>query len=208
MARGTRTARPSNLAAYCGRALVAAIAAPVEDGIRLAAAALPRRRFLFGRSTIAWVIGMHRGHDGLLHSNASSHHLNDRGNAVRGATGAGNDAGRWAVCRVDPVDHSRGLRAFGGCREDDRLGAGRQVTLQVRKLFKHPGAFQHRYRSPVSATATVQGLVPRKPTQFAGSWPKPCTECSDRRRFFSPSINSRPFLAQPLYKSRWMPFGI
>jgi len=52
---GARIATPSNLPSYSGSALVVAFAAPVLAGIRLAAAARPRRRSLLGRSTSAWL---------------------------------------------------------------------------------------------------------------------------------------------------------
>src|SRR6266446_816573 len=53
---GTRMEMPSNLLARDGYACVTAIAAPVEDGIMLSAAALPSRMpFLDGPSTRACV---------------------------------------------------------------------------------------------------------------------------------------------------------
>ena len=51
---GARIAMPSNRPAYSGSARVVASAAPVVAGTRFAAAARPRRKRLFGPSTIDW----------------------------------------------------------------------------------------------------------------------------------------------------------
>src|SRR6187551_1168720 len=52
---GARMAMPSKKPAYWGSARVVACAAPVVAGTRFAAAARPRRKRLFGPSTIDWL---------------------------------------------------------------------------------------------------------------------------------------------------------
>src|SRR3989344_1457581 len=53
---GTRIEMPSNFPESAGNALVTAIAAPVDEGTILCAAALPSRKsFLFGPSTSDWL---------------------------------------------------------------------------------------------------------------------------------------------------------
>ena len=51
---GARTETPSTLPFRCGKTRPIALAAPVEVGIRLIAAARARRRSLWGRSRMLW----------------------------------------------------------------------------------------------------------------------------------------------------------
>ena len=90
---GTLIEAPSSLPFSSGRTRPTALAAPVEVGIRLMAAARARYGILVQRVHRALVagIGVHRGHVAVLDADRLVQHVRHRREAIGGAGGVGDD---------------------------------------------------------------------------------------------------------------------
>merc|ERR1711988_1966034 len=106
-----------------GYALATVLAAPVDEGMMLVAAARPARQSapFIEPSTVSC--------EALLDAELLVDRLDDRGEAVGGARRARDDSHRRRVVLVlvDAHDEGRGVGVLGGRRDDDLLGA----TLDV-----------------------------------------------------------------------------
>src|SRR3954465_13734782 len=149
---GARPAKPCILPWSSGMTRPIALAAPVEAGTRLIAAARARRRALWRAArprrcgagvlvrrvlqAVIGGVGVDRPHQALLDADQVVEDLGDRREAVRRARRVGDDVvvvGLVDVVEVDAEDDSR-VRLGRGRRDDDLLGAGLEVLGRVRTL--------------------------------------------------------------------------
>ena len=161
---GARTAIPSNRPSYWGSARVVASAAPVVAGTRFAAAARPRRKCLLGPSTIDWRrgIGVHGRHHRLLEADAPADDLDDRRDAVRRATRAGDDAGR-ALRGVRAVDHRLHVAALRRRRQEDEPRPGPDVLLEILAPRERAGALEHEIDAKLLPREIQRVAAPQRP---------------------------------------------
>src|SRR5215211_6928007 len=144
---GARTAIPSNLPTSSGTARVVARAAPVEVGTRLTVAA---QEVLAGTidEPLAAGVGVDGRHHRALHTDVAVGDFDNRGDAVGGAAGAGNDLCR-TVGMVHAVYHGWHCLRRRRRRKDHERGTGLNVLLQIVLGFEDAGAFQHQVDAEV-----------------------------------------------------------
>ena len=96
-------------------------------------------------------VGMHRGDKAALHAEPVIEDLDHRSEAVRGATGIGQEFFRTGQGVVVDPDHDGGVyRALGGRRDDHFRSAGFNVLAGLLRRAENPGGFHNDIRSEVT----------------------------------------------------------
>ncbi len=119
-----------------------ALAAPVEVGTMLVAAARARRRSLWRavEQVLVAGVGVHRGHQALDDAELVVEGLGHRAEAVGRARGVGDDrVRRRVVVALVDAHHDGDVLVLGGRGDDDLLGAAVDVGLGLDRVGEEAG---------------------------------------------------------------------